>query len=93
MRSPLEEQLEEQLDIRLSKAACLLLFELLTNAYEAWRAENPQDSSAGAMLVRAEEHAERQALWQLESALERMIPELFSTHYGELVTESKRLLS
>jgi len=44
------------------------------------------------MQVPANEHSERIALWQLEGALERTLPELFSNNYTELLRESKTLL-
>jgi|HubBroStandDraft_4_1064222.scaffolds.fasta_scaffold218122_2 hypothetical protein len=81
--------LEEPVTLSLSKAACLVLFELLTASYTHWRKSNPDDTSAGAMLVPANEHSERIALWQLEGALERTLPELFSNNYTELLRESK----
>jgi hypothetical protein len=57
-----------------------------------WRRENPDDASASAMLVNAEEGSQRAALWELEGSLERTLPELFSSNYGDLLMESKRLL-
>jgi hypothetical protein len=44
------------------------------------------------MLVPANEHSERIALWQLKGALVRTLPELFSSNYKELLRESKTLL-
>ena len=84
--------LKEPITLSLSKAACLVLFELLTVSYEQWRKSNPNDDSASPMLVPANEHAERIALWQLEGALERTLPELFASNYPELLRESKTLL-
>ncbi len=84
--------LEEPVSLSLSKAVCLVLFELLTVSYAHWRKANPSDASADAMLVPANEHSERIALWQLEGALERTLPELFSSNYPELLRESKTLL-
>jgi len=75
--------LNENINISLRKSACLVLFELLTLAYEQWRKLNPNDSSANPMQVTATEHAQRVALWRLEGALERALPELFSSNYGE----------
>ncbi len=85
--------LSEQINIPLSKAACLVLFELLTTSYERWRMSNPDDDSAEPMLVSAKEYPERVALWQLEGALERTLPELFASSYVELIAESKRALA
>jgi len=47
-----ESDLKNAVTISLSKAACLVLFELLTDSYEAWRRDNPDDASADAMLRR-----------------------------------------
>jgi len=70
-----------------------VLFELLTSSYEEWRKLNPDDSSASPMQVTAEDHAQRAAFWKLEGALERTLPELFSSNYDELLAESKRVLN
>jgi hypothetical protein len=88
----MEPDLNSQVTITLSKAACLVLFELLTVSYEAWRRKNSNDASADGMLVNAEEASQRAALWELEGSIERILPELFSSNYGELLTESRRLL-
>ena len=88
----MEPDLNSKVTITLSKAACLVLFELLTVSYEAWRRDNPNDDSADAMLVNAQETSQRAALWELEGSLERTLPELFSSNYGDLLTESRRLL-
>jgi hypothetical protein len=85
--------LNENVDLLLSKSACLVLFELLTLSYEEWRKSNPNDASANPMPIFAHEHAQRVALWQLEGALERTLPELFSSNYAELLAESRRLLA
>ena len=84
--------LEEPITFSLPKAVCLVLFELLTKSYAEWRKSNPNDASANAMQVTANEHSERIALCQLEGAVERTLPELFSSNYGALLREAKRLL-
>lgn len=88
----MESDLNSAVTISLSKAACIVLFELLTVSYEAWRQNNPNDASAEAMVVNAEETAQRAALWELEGSLERTLPELFSSNYGDLLMESRRML-
>ena len=88
----MENDLHSTVEIRLPKSVCLVLFELLTRSYDRWREANPDDSAAGPMLVNAVEHADRKALWQLEGALERTLPELFSSDYRALLRESERLL-
>ena len=88
----MENDLHSAVEIRLPKTVCLVLFELLTRSYEKWRETNPDDSAAEPMLVNAVEHSDRKALWQLEGALERTLPELFSSDYKALLRESERLL-
>jgi hypothetical protein len=90
----MESDLNNQVTITLSTAACLVLFELLTVSYEAWRGKdnNPNDAAADAMLVNVEEASQRAALWELEGSIERTLPELFSSNYGDLLAESRRLL-
>ena len=86
------ENLEEKVTLDINKSACLVLFELLTRSYEIWRKTNPNDDSASPMLIQANELAERKALWRLEGAIERTLPEVFFSNYAELISESKRLL-
>jgi hypothetical protein len=88
----MQNDLQSTVEIRLPKSVCLVLFELLTRSYEQWRKTNPDDSAAGPMLVNATKHADRKALWQLEGALERTLPELFSSDYEALLMEAGRLL-
>ena len=84
--------LDEEVTIPISKAACLVLFEMLTTAYEKWRPLNPDDQSAAPMIVSASAHYERMALWKLEGALEKTLPEVFSSNYEELLEQSHRIL-
>ena len=65
---------------------------LLTQSYEAWRKNNPNDSSAGPLFIEAREFAQRKALWRLEGALESTLPEIFSSNYSELLSEAKHVL-
>jgi hypothetical protein len=88
----MDSSLNDQVAIDLPKSVCLVLFELLTRSYEVWRKENPEDESAEPMLVEAGEIAQRRALWRLEGALERTLPELFSSNYAGLLSEANRIL-
>jgi hypothetical protein len=88
----MDASLDDNVIIDLPKSVCLVLFELLTQSYEAWRKSNPNDSSAGPLFVEAREFAQRKALWQLEGALERTLPEIFSSNYSELLSEARRVL-
>jgi hypothetical protein len=89
----MESDLRENVNLPLSKAACLLLFDLLTKSYEVWRKENPDDSSANAMEIVASQRAQRVALWRLEGALERTLPELFAADYEDLLQRSEQILT
>ena len=88
----MDTNLDDKVIIDLPKSVCLVLFELLTQSYEVWRKSNPDDSSAGPLSVEARELAQRKALWRLEGALERTLPELFSSNYSELLSEARRML-
>ena len=88
----MDTNLDDKVIIALPKSVCLVLFELLTRSYEAWRKNNPNDSSAGPQSVEAREFAQRKALWRLEGALERTLPEIFSSNYSELLSEARRML-
>jgi hypothetical protein len=84
--------LNETVTLYLPKSACLVLYELLTKSYKHWRKSNPDDSSPNPMQLNAKEYAERRAVWRLEGALERAVPELFASDSTTLLKESKRLL-
>ena len=84
--------LNEEVTLSLSRAACLVLFELLTTSYEVWRRDNPSDSSALPMVVEGQSHSQRAALWQLEGSIERTLPELFSSNYEQLLQDAKSVL-
>jgi len=77
--NPMNSDMNEYISVPIPKAACLVLFELLTSSYEEWRKLNPDDSSASPMQVTAEDHAQRAAFWKLEGALERTL--LLTTSY------------
>ena len=83
---------DEEVTISIPKGACLVLFEMLTTAYEKWRPNNPDDRRAQPMLITADSHSERMALWKLEGALERTLPELFCSNYEELLEQSREFL-
>jgi hypothetical protein len=70
-----------------------VLFELLATSYERWREVNPDDTSANPMVVEASHPAQRMAIWQLEGAFERTVPELFSSNYRELLVESEQFIT
>jgi len=84
--------LNETVTLYLPKSACLVVYELLAKSYKHWRKANSDGSSAKSMLLNAKEYAERRAVWRLEGALERAVPELFARDSAVLLKESKRLL-
>ena len=88
-----QSELKSEITISLSKAACLVLFELLTKSYEQWRRTNPDDAAASPMVVKASSQSERVALWQVEGSIERTLPEVFSSGYDELLAAAHSLLS
>jgi hypothetical protein len=88
-----QSELKSEITISLSKAACLVLFELLTKSYEQWRRANPDDATASPMVVNASSQSERAALWQVEGSIEKTLPEVFSAEYEELVAAAHGLLS
>lgn len=88
----MDTSLDDKVAIDLPKAVCLVLFELMTQSYEAWRTSNPNDSSAGPLIVEARDFAQREALWRLEGALESTLPEIFSSNYSEMLSEARRVL-
>ena len=86
--------LKENLSITLSKAAWLVLFELLATSNAEWSKSNPDSYSTSARPLQLKaDHSERVALWWLENAIENRLPELFLSNYAELVEQSKRLLA
>lgn len=83
--------LNQKVTLELNEDACLVLFELLTRSYEAWRKTNPNDNSPNPLVLEAREISERRALWILEGALERTLP-VFASNYLELLSEAKKAL-
>jgi hypothetical protein len=84
--------LNETVTLDLPKSACLVLYELFAKSYKQWRKSNPDNSSPNPMQLDAKEYAERRAVWRLEGALERAVPELFASDSAALLKESKHLL-
>jgi len=88
-----QSDLESEITISLPKAACLVLFELLTKSYEQWRRANPNDANADPMVVMAYSQSERVALWKVEGSTEKTLPEVFSSDYEELLAAAHSMLS
>jgi hypothetical protein len=88
----MDPKLDEQIPLTLPKGTLLVLFEFLERSYEVWRGtgEPPQEDT---FVLQRPDPGERRALWQLEGAVERTLPEIFSSNYPELLAEWKRQLT
>ena len=85
--------LDEQVTISLPKGTFLVLFEFLAHSYESWRrSENPPPIE-GTFILLQPDAGERTALWHLEGAIERTLPEVFAPDYSDLVGEWKQKLT
>jgi hypothetical protein len=69
----------ETVALTVTKAEALILFELLANFHE--------ESS-----IQVRDQAERIALWNLSSLLEKSLVDLFSPNYKELLLQAKQKL-
>ena len=67
----------ETVALTVTKAEALILFELLANFHE--------ESS-----IQVRDQAERIALWNLSSLLEKSLVDLFSPNYKELLLQAKQ---
>ena len=81
--------LEESMTISVPKGTLLVIHEYLARSYDAWH-KSGGEGHAYALLP--PDTGERNALWQLEGAIERLLPELFSPEYHELIWQWKREL-
>jgi hypothetical protein len=88
------ENLSSNVSIVLSKAAWLVLFDLIARSSSEWSKANPESysPSAAPMLVSAE-HPERVAFWWLENQIENTLPEIFSDKYSEILDKARQQLS
>ena len=86
-------RLDEQVTISLPKGTLLVLFEFLSRSYDLWkRSENPPPTENTFVLLRPDA-GERTALWHLEGAIERTLPEIFAPDYNDLIGEWKNKLT
>jgi len=83
--------LEEQIPISLPRGTLLVLLEYLANSYECWR-KAPGSSDDSSFTLQKPDAGERIALWHLEGAIERTLPEVFSPDYRQLLSEWKQHL-
>lgn len=83
--------LDEQVAISLPKGTLLVLFEFLSHSYELWKRSGNPPASEDVLLK--PEAGERVALWHLEGAIERTLPEIFAANYHDLIGEWKQKLT
>jgi len=86
----MESNHDEQIDIKLSKAELLVLFEFLTRSHEPGRTAASQEVAN--FILAKPDLAERTALWNLECVIERNIVGVFADNYDELVRAAKERL-
>jgi hypothetical protein len=90
----METDLKQNVSVTLSRAAWLVLFELLATSNAEWSKANPDSYSRSAKpLQLTAEHPQRVALWWLENAIENVLSEPHSNDYANLLQESKHLLA
>lgn len=83
--------LDEQVPISLPKATLLVLFEFLARSSDRWRpSENRQQAED--RFVLKPDPGELAALWHLEGAIERTLPEVFAPDYQNMINGWKQKL-
>ncbi len=85
--------LEEQVAVSIPKGTLLVLFEFLGHSYEQWRGPGNEQRSDDTFVLVRPDAGERVALWQLEGAIERTLPEVFAPEYRDLIAEWKGKLT
>lgn len=87
----MHEELQEQVTIPIPKGTLLVLFEYLARSHDGWRrtGESLDESS---FVLEKPDVGERLALWLLEGAIERTLPEIFWPEYRQLLAEWKQHL-
>ena len=87
----MHEHLQDQVSISMPTGSLLVIFEYLANSYQTWRKNHASSDEATFELAKPDA-GERLALWQLEGAIERILPEIFSPDYRQLLSEWKEYL-
>lgn len=85
--------LDEQVTISLPKGTLLVLFEFLSHSYVLWKRSGDPPPAEDTFVLLKPEGGERAALWHLEGAIERTLPEISAANYNDLVGESKQKLT
>ena len=81
--------LDEQVTISLPKGTLLVLFEFLSHSYDLWKRSEDRPLTEGTFVLLKPDAGERTALWHLEGAIERTLPEIFALNYNDLIGEWK----
>jgi hypothetical protein len=78
----------------MRRATLLVIFEFLAQSYEEWRKTGKvaSDAADGSFVLKKPEPGERLALLRLEAEIERILPEIFSPEYQQLLAEEKQRL-
>jgi hypothetical protein len=76
--------------ISMRRDTLLVIFDFPAHSYEEWRktGQKPDDTFA----LCNPDTGERIALWRLEGAIERTLPEIFAPEYKELIAAEKQRL-
>ena len=89
----MDTNLDEAVAVTLPKGTLLMLFEYLNRSCDAWRAASGAGRGKKTFVLQQPDAAETTALWHLEGAVERTLPEIFSARYSHLLTEWKQHLT
>jgi len=87
----MEPELEEKIDIRLSRGELLVIFEFLARSYDVWK-KSANDDVTSFLLVKPDD-GERTALRRLEGAIESTLVEVFAANYHDLIRQAKDTLT
>ena len=77
--------LDEQISISLAKGTLLVLFEFLAHSHNQWKGSASEQLSQDTFVLAKPDAAERVALWHLEGAIERTLPEILASDYKDLI--------
>jgi hypothetical protein len=84
--------LDGQVTISLPKGTLLILLEFLYHSYDVWNDSKNQSPSHEGFVLLQPDAGERTALWQLEGAIEKTLPEVFASDYKDLIGAWKQRL-
>jgi hypothetical protein len=85
-------KLDERVALSLPTGTLLVLFEYLARSYAVWRGTG-EPRQEDTFTLQPPDAGERKALWHLEGAIERTLPEIFSADYVHLIAEWKQHLA